>query len=244
MESRKIQILEEYAKTTDDFSSPASIERWQEKVEAFLLQAFGMEFKQSFKDYDGGDKWRAFARQTGYLDALLCEVSDNSDSEQEKVSSDKKTTTRNSNSKKVFVVHGHDIEEKEKVSRFIEKVGLNAVILHEQANEGLTIVEKFELHSDVAFAVILLTPDDKAYSTHEPEKIKSRARQNVVLELGYFLGKLGRKRVCALYKGDTEVPSDIQGVLYIELDSAGAWKTKLAQEFVHAKLNIELTGLL
>lgn len=121
---------------------------------------------------------------------------------------------------------------------------MKAIVLHEQPNKGLTVVEKLELHSDVTFAVILLTPDDMAYNTNAPENICPRARQNVVLELGYFLGKLGRSRVCALHKGGVEIPSDIQGVLYIKLDPHGAWKNKLAKEFVHANLTIDLSVLL
>jgi predicted nucleotide-binding protein len=91
---------------------------------------------------------------------------------------------------------------------------------------------------------VLLTPDDIGSAANKPSDLKARARQNVIMELGYFMGRLGRFRVCALHKGSVELPSDYQGVLYIELDPAGAWKAKLAQEFVQAKLPIELSGLL
>jgi len=78
----------------------------------------------------------------------------------------------------------------------------------------------------------------------KPTDLKGRARQNVILELGYFNGKLSRRRVCALYKPNVEIPSDYQGVLYVELDTAGAWRTKLAQELVEAGFSINLEALL
>lgn len=149
------------------------------------------------------------------------------------------------NTREVFVVHGHDGEAKESVARFLEKLGLTAVILHEQASEGRTLIEKFETRSKgVAFAVVLLTPDDLGRAADSAPDLRPRARQNVILELGYFMGRLGRTRVCALYKGGIEQPSDFQGVVYIELDSAGAWKTKLAQELVQAKITINLEALI
>ncbi|MEA1907425.1 MAG: nucleotide-binding protein [Euryarchaeota archaeon] len=243
MDSDKINKLVEYANTPDDFNGPVFIERWQRHVEAFLRVAIGQDVLVSFMNHDCLNKWDAFAAQTGYLNALVCEFHQTSESKYENVQGISDKTIDPIHSKKVFVVHGRDNEEKEKVSRFIENAGLKAIILHEQPNEGLTVVEKFELHSDVIFAVILLTPDDMAYNTNAPENVCSRSRQNVVLELGYFLGKLGRSRVCVLHKGDIELPSDIQGVLYVELDPHGAWRNKLAKEFINANLTIDLSVL-
>jgi predicted nucleotide-binding protein len=99
---------------------------------------------------------------------------------------------------------------RESVARFLEQIGFEAIILHEQANQGRTIIEKFEAHADVGFAVVLLTPDDEGRA--KGGEIQSRAPQNVVLELGYFIGRLGRNKVCALKRGDLEFPSDYQGV--------------------------------
>lgn len=133
-------------------------------------------------------------------------------------------------SKKVFIVHGHDEVAKESVGRFIHQLGLSPVILNEQPNEGWTIIEKFEKSSNkVGYAVVLLTPDDIGTSKNKPEELKPRARQNVIFELGYFAAKLGRKRVCALYKGGIEIPSDYHGVAYVSMDSDD-WKTRLAVE--------------
>jgi predicted nucleotide-binding protein len=143
-------------------------------------------------------------------------------------------------SRRVFVVHGHDDGLKETVARFLSKLDLQPVILHEQPNRGRTVVEKFEEHSDVAFAVVLFTPDDVGHCVGKADEIKPRARQNVVLELGFFMSALGRERVCILYKRGVEVPSDYAGVLYEELDVKGAWRFRLAVEIQAAGVEVDL----
>jgi len=144
-------------------------------------------------------------------------------------------------SNRVFVVHGHDSGTKETVARFLGTLGLVPVILHEQPNQGRTIIEKFEAYADVAFAVVLLTPDDRGgTSATLYEGQKPRARQNVILELGYFLGRLGRAHVCALYEEGTEIPSDFQGVLFVPLDSRGAWRLGLARELKQVIASVDL----
>jgi len=146
-------------------------------------------------------------------------------------------------SKKVFVVHGHDEGAKEAVARFISKLGLQPIILNEQPNSGKTIIEKFEDSAEeVGFAVVLLTPDDMGYPRDKPEELKPRPRQNVVLELGYFLAKLGRSRVCALYKGNVELPSDYDGVIYLKMDSH--WQIDLAKEIRQVIKDIDLNKVL
>lgn len=136
------------------------------------------------------------------------------------------------NKRKVFIVHGRDNEAKQEVSRFIEKLGLEAIILHEQANAGMTIIEKIEHYSnDADFALVLYTPCDHGRGVHESNvRPKNRARQNVVFEHGYLMAKLGRENVCSLVKGDIEIPNDISGVVYVTLDPFGAWKTEVAKE--------------
>ena len=144
----------------------------------------------------------------------------------------------------VFIVHGHDDEGKETVARFVENFGIEATILHEQANRGQTIPEKFEEHaSEAGFAIILLTPDDVGASKDETDDPKPRARQNVVLELGYFWGRLGRGRVCVLHKGGVELPSDMQGLLYVPMNSPDEWQLPLAREMKQAGLPIDLNKL-
>jgi predicted nucleotide-binding protein len=130
---------------------------------------------------------------------------------------------------KVFIVHGHDDAVRETVARYIERLGLEAIILHERANKGRTIITKFRDESiGVGFAVALMSPDDLGKAKDEAE-LKPRARQNVVFELAYFIGKLGPERVAALVKGDIERPSDFDGVVYISLDD-GNWKIELGRE--------------
>jgi predicted nucleotide-binding protein len=125
-----------------------------------------------------------------------------------------------SRSKKVFVVHGHDDAAKTNLEVFLHEVGLEPVVLHRQADQGLTVIEKFEKHSEVGYAFILLTPDEAAYlagDAQKPEserKIEWRARPNVIFEFGYFIGKLGRSRVCCLYTGNVSLPSDVNGMIY------------------------------
>ena len=140
---------------------------------------------------------------------------------------------------KVFVVHGHDEGAKQSVARFLERIELEAIILHEQPDQGLTIIEKFEAYADqVGFAVILLTPDDIGGPALAAAQA-ARARQNVIFELGYFAGKLGRGRACLLRKGDVEIPTDLSGVIYSEMDQADGWKLKLARELKAAGLKFD-----
>lgn len=146
--------------------------------------------------------------------------------------------------KKVFIVHGHDVAAKESLARFIAQIGMEPIILHEQASEGNTVIEKFEKHSDVHFAVVLLTPDDLGSSKLNSEDARPRARQNVIFELGYFVGRLGRHRVCALHKGDVDVPSDYHGIVYLPLDDAGAWKLALVRDMKAAGIDLDMNRAL
>ena len=146
-------------------------------------------------------------------------------------------------SRDIFIVHGHDEAAKQEVARVIEKLELHAIILHEQPDKGRTIIEKFEHHSDVGFAVVLLTLDDMGYPKDTPSEVKPRARQNVVLELGYFIGILGRSNVCPLLKSDVEIPNDYAGVLYKKMDASGAWRFELAREIKAAGIDVDLNRL-
>ena len=139
---------------------------------------------------------------------------------------------------RVFIVHGHDGAPREAVARFITKIGLEPVILHEQASRGMTIVEKLEANGNVGYAVVLLTPDDRGRGKSEEEE-KPRARQNVILELGYFLGRLGRERVMAILQGDVEIPSDYMGVVYTRFHDGGAWRESLVRELQSAGYEID-----
>lgn len=140
-------------------------------------------------------------------------------------------------SRRVFIVHGHDEGARESVARYLEKIGFEPIILHEQANKGRTVIEKVEANGDVGFAVVLLTPDDEGHKLGDP--MEPRARQNVLLELGYFIGRLGRANVCAIRKNDVAIPSDFAGVVWENMDDAGAWKQALARELQAAGHNID-----
>lgn len=145
-------------------------------------------------------------------------------------------------STKVFVVHGRDDLAKIEVARFLEKLGIEAIILHQQANGGATIIEKFEQYSDVRFAVILYTPCDTG-KYKDDKKSNFRARQNVVFEHGYFIGKIGRKNVLALVKDDVEKPSEIAGVVYETMDEKGAWKVRLIKELQNCNFDIDMNKI-
>lgn len=155
---------------------------------------------------------------------------------------------RSKTSRRIFIVHGRDEQMKAVVARFVDHCGLDPVILHEQADKGRTIIEKFEEASDdVAFAIVLLSPDDvgalKSEGGDEPQ-LQGRARQNVILELGFFVGVLGRSRVMALKKGDLELPSDYAGVIYTPFDAADGWKLQLARELKAAGLEVDMNKAL
>ena len=247
MNDRQRAQLATYAEEASDITDVWQIRRWINRVTAFLTEAIGPDEADRFQYLVSSDDFDELALKLGHVEGLLAKGEDQSAPEDQGASNlgDAVTEPIVSGTREVFVVHGHDGEAKESVARFLEKLGLDAIILHEQANQGRTLIEKFEISSkNVAFAVVLLTPDDLGCAADKPDQLVPRARQNVILELGYFMGRLGRTRVCALYKGGVEQPSDFQGVVYIELDPAGAWRTKLAQELLGAKITIKLEGLL
>jgi hypothetical protein len=146
----------------------------------------------------------------------------------------------------VFVVHGSNVARREEVARFLAQVLTPAtpvIVLHEQPNRGRTLIEKFEGSAAQAqFAVVLLTTDDEARRRGD-DAWEMRARQNVVFELGVFVGKLGRERVAVLYEPGLERPSDIEGLVYIALDDPGAWKIELTREMKSATVDADLNRL-
>ena len=144
---------------------------------------------------------------------------------------------------KIFIVHGHHEAAKQKIARFIENQDLAAIILDEQPI-GHTIIDKFEEYADeTGFAIVLLTGDDIGAPKDQEEKLQPRARQNVILEFGYFLAELGRKRIGVLYEEGVELPSDIEGLEYIPLDNADGWKIKLAKGMRTAGFEVDLNKI-
>lgn len=142
-------------------------------------------------------------------------------------------------SNRIFVVHGHNEGMREGTARFIENLGLEPVILHEQQNRGATVIEKLEANSDVGFAVILMSSDDVGRSKTQ-EDLENRPRQNVVLEAGWFMGRFGRERTIVLKDPQLSLPSDLQGLVYTDRDPAGAWKQELVRELNGAGYDVRM----
>lgn len=169
-----------------------------------------------------------------FLDEIAKYWEDDPSDELSKSSARQTGSTGNS----VFLIHGHDNGAKNEVARFLERLELDVVVLHEQPDQGRTIMEKFEQYTNVEYVVALLTPDDVG-RRRDSGTLHTRARQNVIFELGFFTGHLGRHNVCALTKGDIEIPSDYSGVIYVRLDGDGAWKLRLVKELRAAGLAVD-----
>jgi len=144
--------------------------------------------------------------------------------------------------KRVFIVHGHDELAKTRTARFVEKLGFEAVILHEQATKGMTIIEKIEVNTDVGFAIVLYTGDDRGNTKVAAAngELNDRARQNVVFEHGYLIAKLTRSHVVALVRGRVELPSDISGIIYV--DDAN-WQIEIAKEMRSAGYAVDFNKI-
>ena len=237
---------------TDQYSTP-ELDALEAAIDAALVRTFGAdtldyaryEFAKAFdrgpfsymQPTSPAEFQRSIAQSKNRSVALLRQAIKSLEDQLEECATDSPVNQTSQemprlSSRKVFIVHGHEGEPREAVSSFLRKIDFTPVVLHEQTNQGRTIVEKFEAHAEVDFAVVILTPDDvggqKGGAQHP------RARQNVILELGYFIGKLGRKNVCAIKHGELEMPSDIIGVAWTPFDEHGAWKAALAKELKDA----------
>ncbi len=143
---------------------------------------------------------------------------------------------------KAFIVHGTDpTNKRDAVARLLTNLKIEPILLSEQPSLGQTIIEKLESHSDVKLAVVLLTGDDAG--GRSPDQLQPRARQNVIYELGYFHGLLGRKRLVVLYEPDVEMPSNISGIVYLKIDNEGRWKFELAKELKARGLNVDISRI-
>lgn len=210
------------------FSSRAEVDRY-----AYVPIRMGMPRSLEQKIEIFRDDVRGLIRQLKSLKAQL-DLYETVRPEQEAA---RRTHARDGS---IFVVHGHDGEARETVARFLESLGTRPVILHEEANRGQTVIEKFERHGGAAtFAVVLLTGDDEGCKRGDDE-LQPRGRQNVVFELGFFIGTLGREHTAILYEPGVELPSDLRGYLYIELDAPGAWKSRLGRELQEAGISVDM----
>lgn len=217
------------------FTNSPAFQSWYNLTERFLLNKYGKDSIElsnlrhtKFAPQNYSDIRQLLAKCSegllackltfqGYLEELKEESINGQDTEQ---------TFQEKDFSKIFIVHGHDGELQQAVARLIEKQGIEAIILSEQANKGKTIIEKLEENSDVSCAICLFTPDDTGKANNETN-YKARARQNVVLEAGYFMGKLGREHVVYIAKEGIELPSDLQGVVYT---NANNWQFDLLKE--------------
>ena len=243
----EIESLEDWKM---DAFSPA-FKAWKSKTERFLINYFGkesyevshfnaVEFK--FSMYAPGRTAADYFQKCqngleeckGVFETYLHEM------ENEEQSPEKLLISKNARSfQKVFIVHGHDHAPKQEVARIIEKQGIEAVILSEQANGGKTIIEKIEENSDVGAAICLFTGDDYGRAKDATSE-NLRARQNVVFEAGYFMGKLGRGNVILIASPDIEIPSDLQGVVYTNKDM---WQTDVLRELKAIGYNVDFNKL-
>lgn len=237
---RALHKAEELKNTHRDFPE---FYKWHRRTKLAISRVFGensshvqeftrISFRPRIIIHDDNNEAYRTGLQTScsLLESMIEEIEEywedgNQETTSPSVHGDKQTKAN-----EVFVIHGRDNESKVTIARFLEHLGLKPVILHEQSNRGRTIIEKFEQHAQVGFAVALLTPDDVGALRENTKNLKPRARQNVIFEFGYFIGRLGRNRVCALTKVDVEIPSDYEGVVYIPLDEAEGWKMKLVKE--------------
>lgn len=178
---------------------------------------------------------------TNIIDIMIEEIQSFPSIKKEALSKAAPKTDSNQN-RKIFIVHGHDDEMVQASARLVTKLGFDPIILREQPNQGRTIIEKFEDYSDVPFAIVLFSPDDEGKSLKETH-LHKRPRQNVIFELGFFLGKLGRQNVVVLHKEveDFEILSDFQGILFEPYHNG--WELKIAKEIKAAGFEVDLNKL-
>jgi predicted nucleotide-binding protein len=197
-------------------------------------------------DYDFFMRYKG-KTSLAFIDSLILDIKNEELHAEKKDGPRAKATEKNKEKIKndrVFIVHGHDEAMQVKAARFIEKLGFEAIILHEQANKGRTVIEKIESYTDVGFAIVLYTADDVGNTKKEAEKgeKKPRARQNVVFEHGYLMAKLSREKVVPLVSAnDIELPSDISGIVYVnETD----WQIKIAKEMKACGYEIDFNKII
>ena len=240
---REIYSHDELDDAKADFSN------WSEYNGKLLLRLFddSSMVDEYNKPYDDEDSWRSYELEFNigkYRREITTKIKRlegiRDQLELFKYPSDTPQSTFDNH---VFIVHGHDEAAKHAVARFVAKFDIEPIILDERASRGQTIIDKFEESAgEAGFAIVLLTPDDVAARKGE-SKIKPRARQNVILELGYFLGRLGRERVRVLHKEKVELPSDIHGIIYVTMDNSNGWQLELGKEMKKAGLLVDLNKL-
>lgn len=234
-------------------NSDAEFIKWQKKAERFLKSHYheGDEYNDFVNTSFGLHVWTFDTPDSAWVEAcsdglretkaifeVYLEELQSGDVEKETHAGLDKKTAGNNN--RVFVVHGHDGELRQSIARTLERQGIEPIILAEQANLGATIIEKFEKYSDVKVAICLFTEDDLGKANKEDD-LKHRARQNVVFEAGYFIGKLGRENVVLLANRDIEMPSDLSGVVYTD---NSMWQMQVLKELREMGFSVDLNKAL
>ena len=235
-------------------SSEPEFQAWRTKAERFLIKKFGkdsLEHRKFANTYFSPLVWCGSDMEEENRDAIkwccdglksckaIFQTYLEDIAEEDESTALKSSMAASINSNKIFIVHGHDGELKQAIARLAEKQGLEAIILSEQANKGKTIIEKFEENSDVSGAVCLFTADDLGRSKVDMDE-EPRARQNVVFEAGYFMGKLGRNRVVIIAENGVELPSDMQGIVYTNKNN---WEVDVLRELNAMGYAIDLNKL-
>ena len=236
----------------------SAVEVWASTTGDYIKQTFGSQSGHlttfwgagrirmgdaPYEEYYEQEDAQELERRIKVLDGLIDQIDTELQfSKSSVVAGDLASKSAEPRQEKVFLVHGHDAPALHEVARFLERLGQRVIVLREQPNQGRTIIEKFENYADVGFAVVLLTPDDAGgpVPISDPDDLQPRARQNVIFELGYFIGGLGRNRVCALYVEGVETPSDYDGVLYTKFDAGGTWRFELAKELKAAGMSVDM----
>lgn len=238
-------IIHELAYTSKEkvFTLNATFITWQVKSEIFIENLFGKESRiyecfheiSKYQRYSGNFNEACYYAQS-VIKAYLDNMKEKMEEQHMEINQINLSSNKDLNFSQVFIVHGHDGEKKESVARLIEKQGIHPIILSDEVNSGTTIIEKIEKYDNVGAAICIFSPDDIGKSKKENVE-RNRARQNVVLETGYFMGKLGRDRVIILSNGDLEFPSDLQGIVYTGAD----WKIKVLKELNQIGFKVSLS---
>ena len=253
------EVVHAYEQRGSSFGNDR-FQTWRRKFSQFLDQYLPGESATLnrklthfvFSTHRGETDTQRFWREDGetivsYIDSLILDLENDEyevpELEEEASSLGDSENQTDIDRERIFIVHGHDSEAKERTARFIEKLGFKPIILNEQASRGLTIIEKIEKYSNVGFAIVLYTPDDLGNTQSEATSgnLLPRARQNVIFEHGFLIGKIGRENVVPLVAGNLELPNDISGMVYI---SDKDWQVDIAKEMKDAGYPIDFNKVL
>ena len=243
LESREIKFIDNKEGTFGRVSP--RLLQWYKNCEKIIYDNAGV-FSKAWKDFENFDVDKVNGNYVGEFNRIKTGIIDTLRTLVIKSENETIINTVDINmslNNEIFIVHGHNDSVKQTTARTLSKLGLEPIILHERPDGGKTIIEKFEKNiSNVGFALILLTNDDEGKARTETD-LRARARQNVIFEMGYFIGKLGRDRVFLLLEHGVEKPGDLDGIVYTPMDSHEGWKLKLVKELKAAGYSVSADNL-